>query len=229
MIDSYSGEGINTWNEIPTEIGQTCSELVGYTEVGNFEAAGFTSTEEVSSYLRETLPPSHLEGCPKIQYEPITDPSCPNALGYFRNDNHEIKILNTNQSKEQLLETLTHEVGHNAHANIMENRSDVAQRWSDIHQKSLEQYVKDGSGFVSDYARTNVYEDFAESYQSYVRDPEKLKFYNPDKFEFMRQELFAGREYVPPVLAYLDYDSLGRQIEVTGNGTWVVATGEKIA
>ncbi len=64
---------------------------------------------------------------------------------------------------------------------------------------------------------------------STVRDPEKLQFYSPEKYEFMQQEVFSGHEYRPAILGYLDWDSWGRQIEVTSNGTWVVATGEKIA
>jgi hypothetical protein len=52
-------------------------------------------------------------------------------------------------------------------------------------------------GFVSDYARTNEYEDFAETYRVYVYEPEVLRFYNPDKYEYMRQVVFDGREYNP--------------------------------
>lgn len=93
----------------------------------------------------------------------------------------------------------------------------------------METFARDGTGFVSPYARTNIYEDFAETYMNYVRDPQRLLFCSPEKYEFMRNEIFSGNEYTSPILAYLDYDSIGRQIEVTGNGTWVVATGEKIA
>ncbi|MDJ0902829.1 MAG: hypothetical protein QNJ55_28915 [Xenococcus sp. MO_188.B8] len=47
----------------------------------------------------------------------------------------------------------------------------------------------------------------------------------------MEQEVFNGRTYSsePSFCGYLDYDNQGRQIEVTRNGSWVVATGEKIA
>jgi hypothetical protein len=48
---------------------------------------------------------------------------------------------------------------------------------------------------VSDYARTDELEDFAESYMFYVRDPAVLRQASPEKYEFLRLELFAGREY----------------------------------
>ena len=55
-------------------------------------------------------------------------------------------------------------------------------------------------GFVSEYARTNQYEDFAESYKAYVRDPELLQFMNPEKYVFMRDEVCVGQEYPPKTL-----------------------------
>ncbi len=44
------------------------------------------------------------------------------------------------------------------------------------------------------------YEDFADSYLTYIGDPEKLQFYNPDKYEFMKENVFAGEEYPPRLL-----------------------------
>lgn len=232
MTYSYTGEGINPLIEIFNETGLNSVELVNFTEVGNFEASGLVSTEQVADYLRETLPPTHLEGCPSICYNSNACEGFPSALGTFDTRNHEINVwgpIEQFQGKEDIFNTVTHEVGHNVHANIMAERPDIAERWSQLNNQSWNNYRQDGTGFVSDYARTNVYEDFAETYAAFVRDPEKLQFYCPEKYEFMKQVVFAGHEYSPTILGYLDYDSLGRQVEVTGNGTWVVATGEKIA
>jgi hypothetical protein len=82
---------------------------------------------------------------------------------------------------------VTHEVGHNVHYNLRIDNLEVASQWTELHQQD--------AGFVSDYARTNEYEDFAESYRVYVRQPELLQLYSPVKYEFMRLEVFAGQEY----------------------------------
>ena len=67
--------------------------------------------------------------------------------------------------------------------------------WNDLHAESMVQYNEEGTGFVSDYARTNQSEDFAESYAAYIRDPEGLAFQSQEKYDFMRDYVFGGREY----------------------------------
>jgi hypothetical protein len=64
---------------------------------------------------------------------------------------------------------------------------DLADHWKVLFQQDV--------GFVSDYARTNEYEDFAESYLAYVRWPQTLLTFSPVKYEFMRAEVFLGKEY----------------------------------
>jgi hypothetical protein len=34
---------------------------------------------------------------------------------------------------------------------------------------------------------------------TYVRDPEKLLFYSPEKYEFMSNEVFSGITYTSPI------------------------------
>lgn len=203
-IESFQPEVI----ERSDEIGLSTPEMISQTGIGNFEASGVVSTGEVADYLRETIPLTHLENCPTIQYEPMPDPMRPEAGGTFDRGAHEIHIWGPAErfgGEERMLETVTHEVGHNVHENIMANRPEAAEQWANLHEQSFEYCGLDGRGFVSSYARSDLYEDFAETYQAYVRDPERLEFYNPEKYAFMQQEVFAGREYADRTLcSYVD-------------------------
>lgn len=174
-------------------------EIINQTEIDGFEDTGLLTDQEVADFVRETLPPSHLERCPSVQYEPehpefASDPWC---LAFFQPWDHEIRIgpAERFQDAENMLETITHELGHNVHTNLIDAQPDLASRWDDLHSASWGDLINSGTGFVSDYATTNVNEDFAESYRVYVHNPDLLQFVSPDKYEFMRIEVFSGREY----------------------------------
>ncbi len=208
MTYSYTGEGINPWDERATD-------WVRSTEIGNFESSGWASTGEVAGYLRETIPPTHLEGCSHIQYESNPSELYPNARGIFDSQSREINVWTPSeqlQGMEDTVEPLTHQVGYNAYENIRANRPDSAEQWSELHNRSLTQYTQDGSGFVSDRASTDEREDFAETYTTYIHDPEKLQSYSPEKYEFMKQEIFSGREYPRPTLGNITYDHVRQKI-----------------
>lgn len=197
IFESLGQENLETFSET----GLGTAELVNYTEVGSFESCGLLTNQEVADYLRDTLPSSHLENCPSIQYQSECNANYPNAVGTFDTMNNEICIWgpeNRFEGRGEVLNTVVHEVGHNAHANIMTQRPEVAEQWSQLHEQSWDTFENNGTGFVSDYARTSVYEDFAETYMTYVRDPEKLLFYSPEKYEFMRSEVFPGTTYSSP-------------------------------
>lgn len=48
---------------------------------------------------------------------------------------------------------------------------------------------------ISDYAKTDPYEDFAESVSAYVIDPGTLKDRAPEKYAFINEQVMSGREY----------------------------------
>jgi hypothetical protein len=197
-FESFGQEGMET----PSETGLGAIELVNYTEVGKFEASGLLSNQEVGNYLRETLPPSHLENCPSIEYKSECSKEYPDAIGTCNRLNNEICIWGPVERFEgagEMLETVTHEVGHSVHNDIMAQKPEVAERWNQLHEQSWTQFNQNGTGFVSDYAQTNMREDFAETYKTYVCDPEKLSFYSPEKYEFMRSEVFSGTTYSSPL------------------------------
>jgi len=213
--------------------GDESKEFVGTTEVCNFEGCGLLSNEQLANYLNETLPPSHLEGCPSITFDPNNREFIlsSNTLGFYECGSHAIHIADEtrfSEGSEGVIDTVTHEVGHNAYAEVIETNSGLEAKWQALNAESWQELQMDGTGFVSDYAMTNKYEDFAESYRAYVRDPEMLQVLSPDKYSFLRDYVFAGREYQPTIMAYWDYDSNGNKIEVTSTGVYDLS-GNRIA
>lgn len=170
-------------------------------DINNFEASGVITNEQVQDYLRRTIPLSHLENCREIRYIPQQAAAHGTAIsGTFIPVYREIYVYANTASLrgvDDLLDTLVHEVGHNVHYNIRRENFALDVEWSVLYQNSLKTYRETGLGFVSTYAQTNKYEDFAETYMAYVRAPEILKYYNLNKYEFMKQNVFNGFEYAP--------------------------------
>lgn len=185
-------------------------EAVGDTKICGFEKIQEMDNKEIADYLNETIPPEHLSSCPEIAYNPKEDAfQDPNCLGVFYLDSNRIAIASKERfaDYDSMLDVLTHEVGHHKH-NLMEKLdTDMAAKWEKLHAESLENY--NGFGFVSEYAMTDCYEDFAESYMTYIRDPELLQVMNPEKYAFLKYNVFDGREYGQAMLAngiYLSMD-----------------------
>lgn len=169
--------------------------------ITDFEASGLITNQEVQSYLRETIPLSHLDNCRIIRYIPqlvevYSTPAAGKFIPLFRHISV-YAVPSAIYSQEELLETLIHEVGHNAYFNIRLENKELAEQWDELHRQSEVTFASEGLGFVSEYARTDELEDFAESYAAYVRNPPSLNLASPPKYEFMRQTVFAGREYTP--------------------------------
>lgn len=193
-------ESLRAGSESVSDISSPGFELVGMTPITHFEQSGLVASEGVADYVRDTIPPSHLTDCAGIDYDEGVCADCPSALGVFDPASHEITVFGTCREyggREKMLETVTHEIGHNLHDLILRTRPDLAERWSALHEQSRAQNALDGRGFVSNYAMTDVFEDFAESYQAYVSDPDRLAFFSPEKCAFMRNEVFGGRQYAP--------------------------------
>jgi hypothetical protein len=170
-------------------------EMVGYTRIGNFETSRLISGEHLAEQLRE-LPLTHLENCSSIRYEPESSyfSTNPLTLAFFESDAREITVgpAKRFESENELLETVTHGVGHNVYEDILNQRPELTEQWTDLHTQSQAAFSNGEGGFVSDYARSDVREDFAETHKMYVHDPEYLRFVNPEKYEFMRNQVFSG-------------------------------------
>lgn len=78
--------------------------------------------------------------------------------------------------------TIFHEIAHNL-GEVLETTS----TWKTLS--------KDPKLAVSEYAKTNVFEDMAESISTYRYAPEYLEAISPAKYELIRKEIYAGREF----------------------------------
>ncbi|MCO5169053.1 MAG: hypothetical protein M9894_22145 [Planctomycetes bacterium] len=102
---------------------------------------------------------------------------------------------------------VAHEVGHCAqYATVgkgpLLNKVQVAvlgtTNWTAISWVTpIANGFRSWNGFVSDYARTNDREDFAESVEFYWLAPDELLRVSPEKFVYMRDVVFEG-EVSPP-------------------------------
>ncbi|MCB0164331.1 MAG: hypothetical protein KDI79_08905, partial [Anaerolineae bacterium] len=157
----------------PTPTRANCED-----DINNFEASGIITNEQVQDYLRRTIPLDHLENCREIRYVPRQAAAHGTAIsGSFIPVYREIYVYANTASlrgADDLLDTLVHEVGHNVHYNIRRDNFALDVEWAGLYQDSLKTYRETGFGFVSTYAQTNKYEDFAETYMAYVRAPEIL-------------------------------------------------------
>lgn len=188
-----------------------------FLEVSGFDEYSELSNQDVSNLINTLIPDGHLANCGSIICNP-NDPTwfeIPGTTGYHVEyvDGRPCEIclagkevLEGTGSSE--LEVLCHEIGHNAYNSL--NLLDQL-RWADIHDDSMAIYNETGFGFVSNYAHTNIFEDFAETYAVYMTNPDLLKFVSPEKYEFMQERVFVGIEY--------------GQIQA-GNDEWVLVTKE---
>lgn len=81
--------------------------------------------------------------------------------------------------KTERIATLIHEIGH-----VLGSALDDLPAWKNLPQN-----------YVSKYAQTNFAEDFAESFLAYRVAPNYLKKISPQKYNFIRQNLFKGLEF----------------------------------
>lgn len=194
--------------DISSDFSENLSNLVGDTPIEGFEQLADGGNEDIADYLRDTIPEWHFDGCTKIEYAPdsSTFKIHDSALGVFypKNRNIEIASMERFETVGDMIDTVVHETGHNVHENLLENNKDAAEKWEELYRRSISE-ENSIFGFVSDYAKTSVYEDFAESYKTYVRDPELLKFMNEEKYEFMKTYVFEGKEYLKTAYA-VSYD-----------------------
>lgn len=207
--------GSNTFN--PEHLPEVSGFDDGYSELSN---------KDVENLINTLIPEGHLDNCGNIICNP-NDPhwlEMPGAVGYHveypDGGPCEICLAGSNvieDSSSSELEVLCHEIGHNAYNNLsLEDQI----KWSEIHTESMITYDKTGLGFVSNYAHTNLFEDFAETYAIYMTNPDLLQFVSPEKYEFMRDEVFDGTEYrqIPGengelILVTRDMEALHNQVK----------------
>lgn len=170
-------------------------------EVQGFEQSGLMTNQEVQEYLSEAFPPEHVnpESLKSVEYVDMYLPhEDGNVLGATEYNpftgTSEIEIYRQepdgNFDRSEMERTITHEVGHSVYYDIgWHELSPSQQAWEELSANSAP------DEYVSEYAKTNLQEDFAESYATYIHDPELLQEVSLEKYEFMRDHIFHGREY----------------------------------
>lgn len=185
---------VTTVQPTPTPTRANCTG-----KIRNFGDSGALTDAQVQQYLQQTLPATHLDNCRGIEYVHTLAKSHGDDIAGNIIPGYRIIFVYAlglqEQNADDLLDTLVHEIGHNVHMNIRQNNFDLDVTWAKLFADSQITYTANGLGFVSDYARTNKFEDFAESYRAYVRNPGALQQANLEKYQFMQQYVFNNREY----------------------------------
>ena len=108
--------------------------------------------------------------------------------------------------------TVIHEIGHVVADLVYEEKNgiissgiDASSKWAELSEWKWDksQFLSMYSAthpyyignFVSSYAKSNPAEDFAESFTTYILNPEVLKAKAMDKYNFIKKYIFADVEY----------------------------------
>jgi hypothetical protein len=103
---------------------------------------------------------------------------------------------------------LFHELSHNISSYL--KKLDESPDWLDFSQwvrkdddwRALEKT----SCFISEYAKRNPWEDFAETLSAYRYNGQMLKMRCPEKYSFMKERVFLGIEYLDPASCRVSID-----------------------
>lgn len=117
------------------------------------------------------------------------------GLGVLANATVTFSNVWTEYKPEMMQATVFHEISHLVG---MDKSFDSSNDWLSLsgwEQKDLE-WSSGKDNFVSNYAASNPSEDFAESMVAYRYDPTKLKILAPEKYNFLKEKVFGGVEYL---------------------------------
>lgn len=167
-------------------------------EVSGFEKSGVIKDNEVKVYLQDEFPPEHVrsERISEIRYTDkyvLYDEKQYEAGKWTKVNDKPSEICINRQVPEgsldadELKETISHEVAHDVYNRFSEEEKQI---W---HQLSGSRDINE---CVDSYATTSEQEDFASTYSAYMHDPEYLRTINLDKYNYMRDHIFEGREYL---------------------------------
>jgi Mlc titration factor MtfA (ptsG expression regulator) len=179
--------------------------VLGLPRVEGFEKSGVSSNAEVRQYLLDTFPERHVNNITmeSVRYrDEVVSGKEKDSVELGHRDKREVvpgtmvfnkeivinrQTADGNPDPAELRNTLAHEVGHQVYDAYLPGEHQ--ETWRALSGE------RPADQCVSPYAQTNPHEDFAESYMAYVRDPWDLKEASPDKYDFLRNKVFGGREY----------------------------------
>ena len=164
--------------------------------VSQFAQSGLTDSLEVADYIEQEIPAEHLAGLDNIQY--VNDPGAYESglMGMWQSDpttgETSIKVY-PHDDRNEMFDTIAHEIGHNAEAVLQQENPTAIETWNQIYAEGIGK-LAESSGeqneFVTPYAETSPEEDFAESYATYLNDPDLLTAVSPAKHAFMDEQVF---------------------------------------
>lgn len=131
----------------------------------------------------DSLPLHHVNDVKSIRFVPdIPHPEpgwVTNGQAWGFGPSNEISLSRSQlTTPDKIASTLTHEIGHT---------TDYESRWFKLFGERSSKAPFGQGNHVSEYAKTNHFEDFAESYKNYHRNPEALKKAAPEKFEVIEK------------------------------------------
>lgn len=174
--------------KLPHDDGEYCGKF--RILLAGFKRQTIVSLDEVVSAL-QAVPDFHLQGLEAVRYDPlrmfqrletatIGTPMNFMLRGEFYRQ-FKALILYAFSRKSEFLHLLYHELGHFV----------FYRQLSDVERKRWVVELFPGSHHVSDYARDNANEDFAESYAWYVMSPLRLTRLE-EKYTFIHEVVFRG-------------------------------------
>ena len=144
--------------------------------IAGFESQKIVSRDEVIQALLK-LPELHLRGIKVVRYDPyrviatsmtwlMDEPMAPGTRGsYYQTDNFSAIVVWKFNSKSEFYHILYHEVGHYVFMQTLQQKP--RDEWMyDIRKKEPQT--------VSQYAKKNSREDFAETYAAFVTQQPSL-------------------------------------------------------
>lgn len=190
-------------------------------EVSNFEVQGEATAETLewcSNLVTQTfalLPAEHVTSVHHLILD--FDPEARRGLG----GDNTIILRCVGMDEKELIGVLVHEVGHVVDTGLLETDTtgtattyldrgqivfdtDPSVPFYSFNWIDSENWLGEKADFVSGYARSNPYEEFAESYAMYVLNGQLFKEYadeNPTlrgKYDYLKDVVFSGFEYELP-------------------------------
>lgn len=164
--------------------------------IANFDCQRIVTKEQVTNAIRR-LPKSHYEGIQAIRYDPYrtlattisflqNKASCTRTQGfYYHEKDMSVIIIFPFQSLAEFYHILYHEIGHYVFLRTL----DQGQR--DHWMYKVRSWEKK---WISEHAKQNSREDFAETYAFYCLNSPRLLAV-PHKKNFFQEIVFGGSRF----------------------------------
>jgi hypothetical protein len=175
---------------------------------------GATSIEKAQIMATlDSLPLHHVSGVRSIRMVPEIYTEKPNWVIHGRAS--DLDVTNRIQlsrktliTPDKMARTLTHEVGHTVDYE--------SQTFGLFGERSTEEPFG-RSPYVTEYAKTNHREDFAESFEEYFSDPENLKDKAPEKHQAVKDMSDPG--FIERLVDRKEFRETGKYVAETFGGS----------